>query len=180
MVVITSYSIHYTKLYEMNILLLGSTGILGKQVLGLLTRQTPHRIGVLLRKCIPGSGNDSNVLEFEGDILKKDTLLPAFCWADVVINCTGKVSYRRTDRKKLYQLHVQGTRNLVDLCQQENKMLVHTSSACIYGSSHQPIRFTETNVDPKRVYATRSAYYITKFESERVVIESNLPSYNFV
>lgn len=153
------------------VLLIGSTGKLGKRVLKeLISEDYRLEIRLLVRK--NNTSSDSrNLIKFHGDLLIDD-INPAIEWADIIINCSGIVSYKANDGNLLNSVNVQGVRNLIASCERFNKPLIHTSSAIAYGSSAVPICFSEELVE-KNVY--RGNYAQSKFESDQLVIASKIP-----
>ncbi|MCG8701466.1 MAG: NAD-dependent epimerase/dehydratase family protein, partial [Bacteroidales bacterium] len=156
------------------VLLLGSTGILGSQVLKQLTEDQSYELGVLLRSTSNSEEMQLNasIKVFEGDILNKISLEEGFEWADIVVNCTGKVSYKKKDRELLHAVHVIGTQNITETAAKYDVKLLHTSSACVYAYTSKPYESLEDDMDRDKVYRTKSAYYITKYESEQIILKS--------
>lgn len=154
------------------VLLLGSTGKLGKCVLKELLSNTRYQVGVLIRNLSQRDLDNTNNLQlFEGDITLKYTLEESFEWADVVINCSGYVSYKRNDKEKLNLLNIEGVRNIVDTCSKYATKLIHTSSTSVYGCTKQSILLKE-NVNYENVYRTHYAY--SKIEADNIVLAANI------
>jgi len=153
------------------VLLIGATGKLGQFVLKqLLLNALRFETGLLLRN----TGQYYNPYRlnlFEGDILD-DSLQPAIRWADVVINCSGFVSYKNSDKEKIHLLNVRGVENILKYCILYHKKLIHTSSAIAYGSSKQPLLFQEDS-ELQNVY--RGEYSKSKFEADSLIKASEIP-----
>ena len=157
----------------LKILLLGSTGKLGRIVLEKLTESNIYSIGLLLRK----SEFPINLLNYSiffGDILNHDSLDECIAWADVVINCTGKVSYKKKDKKAVYEINFIGTRNILIKCEKYNKPLIHTSSIAVYGCNMFPEPFSECDISNQRISNANSMYYSSKFDSDMLVSGSDI------
>ncbi len=154
-----------------NVLIIGATGKLGNGVFTeLLKHSDRYNVGVLVRN--PQQLFVRENLEiFEGDILTRSLERP-IQWADIIINCSGFVSYKRKDRRKLHIINVEGVRNLITYCQRSSKPLIHTSSAIAYGSSNNPFYFTESYRDESNY---RGFYAITKEMADNEVRDSGIP-----
>jgi len=153
------------------VLLLGGTGKLGKCVLRELLANS-YETGIFIRSLSKRAFDNTNNLRlFEGDITQKDSLTDPVQWSDLVINCSGYVSYRRKDIHQLRLINVEGIRNLVDCCSKFSKSLIHTSSAVIYGSTKQPELFKE-DYYPKESY--KSGYSDSKIEAEKIVVDADI------
>ncbi|MEJ6979767.1 SDR family oxidoreductase [Pedobacter sp. P351] len=153
------------------VLLIGSTGKLGKGVLNeLITHNDTLEVRLLVRKA-NGTAAHQNLIKYHGDLLFDD-INPSIQWADIILNCSGMVSYRAEDARNLQSVNVQGVRNLITSCERFNKPLIHTGSAIAYGSSVVPICFSE-EFDEQNVY--RGNYAQSKFEADQLIIASKIP-----
>ena len=112
-----------------------------------------------------------NLKLFDGDILN-DSLEAAIAWADIVINCSGYVSYKKSEKKKLQQLNVTGVKNILHYCTLFHKKLIHSSSAIAYGSSKQSLLFHE-NSEPQDVY--RGEYAKSNIQADNLIKASEIP-----
>lgn len=159
----------------MTILLLGSNGLLGHNVLKQLLQQG-HVVHALLRSVsalhtedFPQA--DDNLRIFKGSILDEPTLLQAAQGCDAIINCAGV-----TDMSLLhYEDYLPVNRDLcgkliavMDLC--GIRTLVHTSTANTigYGTPDHPADETA----PMQAPFTRSFYGLSKQEGERMLQEA--------
>lgn len=154
------------------VLLLGGTGKLGKYVLKELLA-TNFEIGVFVRNPDQTDFEKGDYVNlFQGDITDKHSLDAPVQWADIIVNCSGFVSYRRNEIDKLRLINVEGVRNVVAACSKYGKKLLHTSSVVVYGSTKQPAPFKEDSY-PKESY--KSGYSISKIEAEKSVLQLNAP-----
>ena len=111
------------------IVVTGATGHIGNVLIReLLTR------GERVRAVIPPF-EDTTPLEgleverVEGDVQNVDSLTQAFNGADVVYHLAGIISILPGKTKLLYQINVEGTRNVVEACLKSKvRRLVYTSS----------------------------------------------------
>lgn len=154
------------------VLLLGGTGKLGKYVLKELVANR-YEVGLLVRDLSERTYDNLNVLKrFEGDITDKRSLHAPVQWTDVIVNCSGYVSYRKRDWKKLHRINVEGVRNIAELCAQYNRKLLHTSSVVVYGSTPKPVFFQEDSC-PEGSY--KSGYAYSKIEAENAIRQYHIP-----
>jgi len=150
------------------ILLIGSTGKIGRHVLNELFKNKHFDIRVLVRQ-----HNDDRFSSYIGDILERDSLRSGISWSDIVVNCAGIVSYKKKDQDILHKINVDGTRNIVDICSSFNKLLVHTSSAVVYGSTKEQINHKE-NLSHTNAYL--SGYAISKLLADKIILDSPVKS----
>lgn len=119
-------------------LITGATGFLGRMVAKQLAGQQKKAVGLRL------PGDKAHLLpdvEYEiGDITKPYTLQSFFQWADgkeaVVIHCAGLVTVA-TENDQVWKVNVDGTRNIVDLCEK------HKIAKFLYVSSVHAIQEIE-------------------------------------
>lgn len=76
----------------------------------------------------------SEITLHEGDVLDPDSLIPIISDIDTIIHCAAVVSFRQSDRSRMDEVNVTGTRNMVDLAlSQQIKYFVHISSVAALG-----------------------------------------------
>ncbi|MFH0875282.1 MAG: NAD-dependent epimerase/dehydratase family protein [archaeon] len=154
----------------MNILVIGSTGFLGKKIVEFLNLNK-FIVGHFARKK-PKEEKD-NPFFFEGDITKRESLFRPIIWADIVIMNAGLVSYNKKDAEKLRNIHVKGTRNVVDITGKKEKKLIYTSSAAVLGPSLIAKKEDELSYI-HQIRELNSAYFLTKYVAENIVAKSEL------
>src|SRR5690606_9338591 len=93
-----------------------------------------------------------------------------FALADIFVNinqvyhCAAKVSYQKEDAYELFQVNVEGTAHIVNLCLEHQARLVHVSSIAALGSrkDNKPVNEADKwEYDPKM-----SNYALSKYKSE--------------
>jgi nucleoside-diphosphate-sugar epimerase len=157
------------------VLLLGVTGKLGNKVLHKLAEDGNYAIGVLLRNGQSAVQQvDQKFRVFHGNILEAGTIEESIWWADIVINCTGRVSYKKKHRKDIYLANYIGAKNILDTCEKFDKKLIHTSSVAVYGYSSKAIPFTESDISLEKILKARSMYYTSKYDADVMVLSSNI------
>lgn len=153
------------------ILLLGSTGKIGKYVLNDLLQYKGFDVRLLLRK--PVENETPCVSFFQGDITAIDSLREGIAWCDVVVNCAGVVSYKAQDHSILNQINVDGTKNILETCTKFSKPLLHTSSAVVYGSTKSPLAQSENDNDSNGYL---SGYALSKLTADQLIQRSSVKS----
>ena len=113
----------------MHVLVTGATGFLGGNLVRHLLRQG-HHVRALKRPDTPASllnGREIDIVE--GDVTDPRSLLMATRGVEAVYHVAALVSYWRPLRRRLYEVNVEGTRNVIDASLRSGvRRLVHTSS----------------------------------------------------
>ncbi len=153
-------------------LVTGAAGHLGSAVIRELKKMNKNVRGLVLQgeKNIP---EDIDI--FYGDVTKKDSLEDFFenSGAElIVIHCAGIVSITSNYSQLMYDVNVNGTKNIVELCIEKNvKKLVYVSS--VHAIPEKPkgeIIFETKNFDPDKVVGN---YAKTKAEATKYVLDSS-------
>ncbi|RUT77744.1 NAD-dependent epimerase/dehydratase family protein [Ancylomarina longa] len=102
----------------------------------------------------------------DGDMLDSFSLEDALVGIGEVYHCAALVSFRKSDRKSMQDINVKGTRNLVNACLDANiRKFCMVSSVAALGTPAEGEN-TVTENTPWRPEDKRSAYSISKFNSE--------------
>jgi dihydroflavonol-4-reductase len=115
-------------------LVTGGTGFVGSNIaLSLVERKWDVRI--LERQGAQRILLEGGPFEFEtGDVLEPETLTHAFKGIDVVFHAAGVVDYWRQGVERMYQVNVEGTRNVMEASLRAGvERVVHTSSTAAMG-----------------------------------------------
>jgi dihydroflavonol-4-reductase len=142
-------------------LVTGGTGFLGSNIaLRLVERKWDVRI---LER--PGAQRillEGGPFEFvTGDVLEPETLPPAINGADVVFHAAGVVDYWRQGEERMYQVNVDGTRNVLEAALKTGvDRVVHTSSTAAMGIHPDEVvdESYTFNVEPERFVYGHSKY----------------------
>jgi uncharacterized protein YbjT (DUF2867 family) len=117
----------------MTILVVGATGNTGRQIVQKLQQADQKEIRVLVRsreKVQQTLGGLTDLEIFEGDVLKKDALVPALLGAKTVFCATGTRSGFGNNGAQ--QVDYEGTVNLIDQARQAGvERLILVSSLCV-------------------------------------------------
>lgn len=134
----------------------GASGLVGKHLLsGYL--KTDVEVRLLSRN---PQRNDRNIW-FHGDLTDSNDDLDQFLdGVDVLFHCAGELN----DEEKMYDLHVEGTRNIAKAAVGKVKRWVQLSSVGVYGPKRNGVIDEYTKENPVGVYET------SKAESDRVLV----------
>jgi len=137
----------------------GGTGFIGKK-LALRHLAWRDEVRVLSRSSPEFPRLPDTVKCFPGDLTNIDSLHAFADGADVLYHCAGQL----TDEGAMRALHVEGTRNLVEVAARFHiGHWVQLSSVGVYGPVSEGIITEESSVSPVGEYET------TKAESDRIV-----------
>ncbi len=163
-----AYINEHPKKSEM-IMVTGATGFLGAELIHQLTAQG-IKLKALKRKqsVIPDLIKDNELIEWAiADINDLSDLEDAFEDVDQVFHCAALVSFDPKDKAKLLKINIEGTSNIVNLCQELNVRLIHVSSVAALGNAKKGALITEK--DFWEYDAKAHAYAISKYEGEMEV-----------
>lgn len=150
------------------ILITGGTGFLGSYIIKALIEKgyavRAIRRSAKLPSYIPREIMDK-VEWVDGDILDVVSLEDAMEGVDTVIHSAAIVSFLPKDRKKMYQINVEGTANVVNIALEKNiRRLVHISSVAALGrTAHGGHVDEEKKWEESKV---NTHYAKSKFKSE--------------
>jgi dihydroflavonol-4-reductase len=106
----------------------------------------------------------------KGDLLDPPSLEKLCEGVDVVYHLAAKIAIDERERKKVYETNVNGTQNIIAVCQKlKIRRLVHFSSIHVF--DHFPL---DKELDENRplIDNSRMIYEQTKTESERLVLKA--------
>lgn len=104
----------------------------------------------------------------EGDILDITSLFDVMEGVDIVIHAAAVVSYGNADRSMLYQVNIEGTRNVVNVALEKGiGKLVYISSIAALGRKENGAMVDETT--PWQSSPSDTHYAITKHKAEMEV-----------
>lgn len=152
------------------ILITGATGLLGSWIAKDLAEQgfrirAQKRASSQIPALLKGSANIELV---DGDILDPLQMEKLLEGVDIVIHSAAVVSFRPSERKKMYEANILGTEILVDLALDKGiDYFLHISSVAAVGRSIQTRLMNEET--PWEDNALTSHYSRTKFLAEKEV-----------
>jgi dihydroflavonol-4-reductase len=152
-------------------LVTGATGFLGRHLVRALLG-SGHAVVALVRKRAADLSPD--VTQVTGDVLEQASVARALASCDGAFHCAGKVSRRPEDAEELYDLHVEGTKNVVDACIAKGvrRVVVASTSGTIAVSEDPDYVATEADDAPIGLL-NRWPYYRSKLFAERAALERN-------
>lgn len=150
-------------------LVTGGTGFLGSNIaLRLVERRWEVRI---LER--PGASRvllEGGPFEFvSGDVLQSETLPAALKGIDVVFHASGVVDYWNQGVERMYQVNVQGTRNVMEACLKAGiERVVHISSTAAMGIHPDKL------VDESFTFNVMPEHFVyghSKFQAEEIAYD---------
>ncbi|MGZ6124763.1 MAG: NAD-dependent epimerase/dehydratase family protein, partial [Myxococcales bacterium] len=144
----------------------GATGFLGSTLLPLL-RAAGHEVRALARS----GGSIAGVDVVKGDVRDPEAVRRALDGVEGLYHLAGLVSRDPGDARKMYELHVDGTRNLLAAAARAKlKRIVLASSSGTIGVSR--VRRVASEEDDYPIEAVgRWPYYLSKIYEEKIAIE---------
>lgn len=153
----------------MKVLVTGANGFLGSWLTKRLL-QEGHQVSALVRK-------NSDLSELEnvkpnylyGDVTDAKSLLEACKNQDIIFHLAGVIAYKASDRALMEKVNVNGTKNIIDICEKlKIPKLLHLSSVVAIGSSFSPIVLDESS--PYNIHHLNLGYFETKKKAEDLII----------
>jgi dihydroflavonol-4-reductase len=139
----------------------GATGLLGGHILDKFLQENVETIA-LCRPEYP-FGMRSGAFIRQADVLDQVSLREAFAGVTTVIHAAAFVSFNPRRQKKIFEVNVEGTRNVVDTCLMLGiKNLVHISSVAALGRTPAHVITEES----KWTGLMRSDYAESKYLAE--------------
>jgi len=150
------------------ILVTGGTGFLGSYIIKHLVEKG-YAVRAIRRSTVLPFWISKDILDkvewIEGDVLDVVALEEAMDGINTVIHAAAVVSFVKKDRKKMYQVNVDGTANVVNMMLEKNvKRLVYISSVAALGRTatgghvNEEKKWEESKVN--------THYAISKFKAE--------------
>ena len=150
------------------VLVTGATGLLGPYVISDLLEKKYDNITVLIRSGMLNKELEpyaNNLKVVKGDVLELYPLSEEIALVDYVIHVAAMVSFDPKDKQTMYDINVNGTANVVNLCLEHGiKKLVHVSSVAAIGRPDKRELLSETTVWSDSKYNPH--YGVTKYKSE--------------
>jgi dihydroflavonol-4-reductase len=151
------------------ILVTGGTGFLGSHLVPELVA-AGHDVRVLSRSSLPSHWN--HVRHLRGDLKDRDVVREALQGIEALYHLAGLVSFKAEDGRKMYELHVDCTRELlrdVRALGLKPRIILASTSGTIAVSKTERVG-TEADDYPIAVVG-RWPYYLSKIYEERLCID---------
>ncbi|WP_242370951.1 MULTISPECIES: NAD-dependent epimerase/dehydratase family protein [Anaeromyxobacter] len=161
----------------MNVLVTGATGFLGSALVPLLAGEG-HRLR-LLQRSAPPDAERIGAEVVRASLADEGAVREAVRGVDAVYHLAGQVDFDPAEPRALYDLHVQGTRRLLEACVAAGvKRVVLASSSGTIAVSREERVATEADHHPIAVVAGWP-YYLSKIYQEKAALrihaETGLP-----
>jgi len=148
------------------LLVTGATGFLGSTLVPLL-REAGHEVRALTRAGAPIAG----VEVVKGDVRDPDAVQRALSGVQGLYHLAGLVSRDPADARKMYELHVDGTRTLLSAAARARlQRVVLSSSSGTIGVSRVRAVATEEDDYPIETVG-RWPYYLSKIYEEKIALD---------
>lgn len=152
----------------MNILVTGATGFLGSHLVPKLVA-AGHKVRAIARSR-PGPAL-AGVEVIAGDLKDRDAVRKALAGCEVVYHLAGLVSFDPKDGRKMYELHVNCTRELLrDAREAKVQRFILASTSGAIAVSKEDRVGTEADDYPITVVG-RWPYYLSKIYEEKLAME---------
>ena len=153
------------------ILVTGGTGFLGSYIIKQLVEEG-YAVRAIRRSTKLPSYISKHILDqvewVDGDILDTVLLEEAMEGIDIVIHSAGIVSFVKKDRKKMYDVNVEGTANVVNIALEKNvKRFIYISSVAALGRKTNGAHVNEEKKWEESIVNTH--YAKSKYKAEMEV-----------
>lgn len=128
----------------------GSSGYLGNVIIRKLLAARPDCTIRALTYDSPLPVEDKNLVAINGDVRDINSLRILCRGCTTIYHCAAHISIVSYDKKKLYAVNVEGTRNIIKIAKENNARLVHVSSVEAIGKQHDGVHTEDDGVDPDR------------------------------
>lgn len=157
----------------MNIVVTGGTGFLGTHLVPRL-RALGHSVTVIARSAVPTEWltGDNPIRQVQADLKNRAAVRDALLGAQALYHLAGLVSFKNEDGRKMYELHVDCTRELlrdVRALGTKPRVILASTSGTI-AVSKEPRLGTEDDDYPIEVVG-RWPYYLSKIYEEKLALE---------
>lgn len=150
-------------------LVTGATGFLGRHLVRTLLDHGDEVVA-LVRKTDPELPPE--VSQAKGDVLDRASVEAALTGVSGVFHAAGKVSRRPEDAAELHELHVQGTKNVVEAAVAKSvPRIVVASTSGTVAVSDDPERISTEDDEAPIGLLNRWPYYRSKLFAEKAALE---------
>lgn len=151
----------------MTVLVTGGTGVVGTPVVRYLVEAGREVRGLARSRSSADTLSGMGAVPVRGDLGSSDSLVRAMAGCEVVYHIAGRVSFCPRMPERLYEVNVEGTRNVVRAARRAGaRRLVHTSSVAALGEDPGTIG-SEATIHRGEYL---SHYARSKHEGERVAL----------
>ncbi|MHA1934946.1 MAG: NAD-dependent epimerase/dehydratase family protein [Candidatus Thorarchaeota archaeon] len=149
----------------MRVLVTGGTGFIGRRLVARLV-EDGHEVKVQVRATSNTAGLPEEVTLYEAELLDAASLVDGVKDIDAVIHLAAYFDFYPSDKELLYQVNVEGTRNLVNACVDTSvERFIYSSTAEVIGPVRYPPGNEDTELRPSFDYSK------SKIMAEEIVRE---------
>ncbi len=155
----------------MKCIVTGANGFLGSWLCKRLVEEG-HDVTALVRASSDLSElKDLKINYAHGDVVDSNSMRSAFQNQEAVFHLAGVVAYKKAERPLMDKVNVQGTQNVVQICEElQIPRLLHLSSVVAIGASFEPkVLNEESFYDIKDL---NLGYFETKHQAEEIVLQA--------
>ena len=172
------------------VLVTGATGFLGRHLVSELARRG-YRVRALVRQApsvretsdSAGSsdGSSDGAEPAQGNVLDRASLDAAMKGMSGVFHCAGLVSRKPEDAEKLHELHVTGTKNVLEAAKAAgvSRVVVASTSGTVAVSDDPDHVATEDDAAPIGILQ-RFPYYRSKLFAEQAALAASEPGFDVI
>ncbi len=155
----------------MRCIVTGATGHIGNVLVRKLYKKGYEVVAFVLKNDNIDMFNGLNIEYKYGDVTNLESLEKSFDGADVVFHLAGIIDIGNGNKKKMYNVNVEGTKNVVKACKKVGvKKLIYTSSVHAIPERPKGEIITETTEFSSKL--VKGTYAKTKAEATKYVLES--------
>jgi dihydroflavonol-4-reductase len=153
----------------MKALVTGASGFTGSHLVKALEKRGIEVVGLVRKSSNLSNLANCSVKLVYGDLSDRTSITEAMTGVDWVFHTAAYVEIGLVDAAKMERINVEGTRNVMELCQQLGvQKVVHFSTIGVFGDTQGRV-INETFVREQKNFS--SAYDSTKLEAQQIVDE---------
>jgi dihydroflavonol-4-reductase len=153
----------------MKALVTGASGFTGSHLVKALEKKGIEVVGLVRKSSNLSTLANCNVKLVYGDLSDRTSLTEAMTGVDWVFHTAAYVEIGLVDSEKMQRINVEGTRNVMELCQQLGvQKVVHFSTIGVFGDTQGRV-INETFIREQKSFS--SAYDSTKLAAQQIVDE---------
>jgi len=155
----------------MKVLVTGAGGFLGRHVVQSLLN-AGHEVRALVRSSAAPQGVEPWTVDLEAAIHDPTPLQDDALWRDVevVLHLAGLVSRDRRDTARMYRIHLEATRTLLDAAKGRIRRLVLASTSGTIAVSEDDVGPMDETHQPDFELVGRWPYYLSKHHQEQMIL----------
>jgi len=158
------------------ILITGATGLIGSHLVEKLATEDKSIRILIMKNPLQSIENQTlnelkklNIKIIYGDLRDKESLKPALVGINTVFHCAAISRPMNIPKKMYYDINTQGTRNLLEVCLEQNiDKYIHISAISVLGVSPDGHPLKENEYQPEK---SLDNYDLSKKQAESIVLD---------